>query len=299
MKKIRAAVVGYGNIGHYTVQALEAAPDFEIAGIVRRQGDKDKPAELQPYPVVKDIRELENVDVAILATPTRSCEEHARQILPLGINTVDSFDIHTLIRDYRRTLTEINKQTNTVSIIAAGWDPGSDSIVRALMQSLAPKGLSYTNFGPGMSMGHSVCVRSKKGIKNALSMTIPLGEGIHRRMVYVELEEGYTLEQVTADIKADPYFASDETHVFQVDSVDEVRDMGHGVNLVRKGVSGKTQNQRMEFNMNINNPALTGQVLVNVARATMRLQPGCYTMIEVPVIDMLPGDREELIAHLV
>jgi diaminopimelate dehydrogenase len=55
----------------------------------------------------------------------------------------------------------------------------------------------------------------------------------------------------------------------------------------------------MEFNMSINNPALTGQVLVNVARATMRLQPGCYTMVEIPVIDMLPGDREELIGKLV
>ena len=43
MNKIRAAVVGYGNIGHFTVEALEAAPDFEIACIVRRQGDKDKP----------------------------------------------------------------------------------------------------------------------------------------------------------------------------------------------------------------------------------------------------------------
>ena len=148
-------------------------------------------------------------------------------------------------------------------------------------------------------MGHSVCVRSKKGVKNALSVTIPLGEGIHRRMVYVELEDGATLEQVTKDIKVDPYFANDETHVFAVDSVDAVRDMGHGVNLVRKGVSGKTANQRMEFNMSINNPALTGQVLVNVARATMRLQPGCYTMVEIPVIDMLPGDREELIGHLV
>ena len=203
------------------------------------------------------------------------------------------------IRGYRERLMEINKQTNTVSVIAAGWDPGSDSIVRTLMQSLAPKGLSYTNFGPGMSMGHSVCVRSKAGVKNALSMTIPLGEGIHRRMVYVELEDGFTLEQVTKDIKADPYFANDETHVFQVESVDDVRDMGHGVNLVRKGVSGQTQNQRMEFNMQINNPALTGQVLVNVARASMRLQPGCYTMIEIPVIDMLPGDRADLIEHLV
>ncbi|MBR5634691.1 MAG: diaminopimelate dehydrogenase [Prevotella sp.] len=299
MKKIRAAVVGYGNIGRFTVEALEAAEDFEIAGIVRRSGSDNKPLELTPYEVVKDIRELKDVDVAILAAPTRSCEEFARQILPLGINTVDSFDIHTDIRGYRERLMALNKQTGTVSVIAAGWDPGSDSVVRTLMQSLAPKGLSYTNFGPGMSMGHSVCVRSKEGVKNALSVTIPLGEGIHRRMVYVELEDGARLEDVTAAIKADPYFAHDETHVFAVASVDDVRDMGHGVNLVRKGVSGKTQNQRFEFNMQINNPALTAQVLVNVARASLRQQPGCYTMVEIPVIDLLPGDRAELIEHLV
>ncbi|MCF0243931.1 MAG: diaminopimelate dehydrogenase [Bacteroidaceae bacterium] len=299
MKKIRAAVVGYGNIGKFTLQALEAADDFEVAGIVRRNGAENKPAELAQYDVVKDIKELKDVDVAILATPTRSCEEYAKQILPLGINTVDSFDIHTSILDYRKSLMEVNKKTGTVSVIAAGWDPGSDSVVRTLMQSLAPKGLSYTNFGPGMSMGHSVCVRSKEGVKNALSMTIPLGEGIHRRMVYVELEDGAKLEDVTAAIKADPYFASDETHVFAVESVDAVKDMGHGVNLVRKGVSGQTQNQRLEFNMSINNPALTGQVLVNVARASMKQQPGCYTMIEIPVVDYLPGDREDLIKHLV
>lgn len=299
MKKIRAAVVGYGNIGRFTVEALEAAKDFEIAGIVRRHGAENKPLELTPYEVVSDIRELKDVDVAILATPTRSCEEFAKQILPLGINTVDSFDIHTNIRGYRERLMEICKQTGTVAVIAAGWDPGSDSVVRTLMQSLAPKGLSYTNFGPGMSMGHSVCVRSKEGVKNALSVTIPLGEGIHRRMVYVELEPGAELADVTKAIKADPYFANDETHVFAVESVDDVRDMGHGVNLVRKGVSGKTQNQRFEFNMQINNPALTAQVLVNVARASLRQQPGCYTMIELPVIDMLPGERADLIEHLV
>lgn len=299
MKKIRAAVVGYGNIGKYAIQALEAADDFEIAGVVRRNGADNKPAELANYEVVKDITELENVDVAILATPTRSCEEFAKKILPLGINTVDSFDIHTDIVKYRASLDKVCRETNTCAIIAAGWDPGSDSIVRSLMQSLAPKGLTYTNFGPGMSMGHSVCVRSKEGVKNALSMTIPLGEGIHRRMVYVELEDGVKLDEVTKAIKADPYFSHDETHVFAVESVDAVRDMGHGVNLVRKGVSGETQNQRFEFNMSINNPALTAQVLVNVARATMRQQPGCYTMIEIPVIDMLAGDRESLIAHLV
>ena len=299
MKKIRAAIVGYGNIGHFTLEALQVAPDFEIAGIVRRHGAENKPAELEPYPVVKSIKELSDVDVAILATPTRSVEEHAKECLALGINTVDSFDIHTQIVDLRRSLDKVAKVHQAVSIISAGWDPGSDSIVRTLMQSLAPKGISYTNFGPGMSMGHTVAVKAIKGVKAALSMTIPVGAGIHRRMVYVEIEDGHTLAEVTAAIKADPYFAHDETHVMQVACVDDLKDMGHGVNLVRKGVSGKTQNQLFEFNMHINNPALTAQVLVNVARAAMKQQPGCYTMIEIPVIDMLPGDREELIAHLV
>ena len=89
MKKIRAAVVGYGNIGHYALQALQAAPDFEVAGIVRRQGEENKPAELAPYKVVKDIRDLGDVDVALLCTPTRRVEEYAKEILALGINTVD------------------------------------------------------------------------------------------------------------------------------------------------------------------------------------------------------------------
>ena len=299
MKKIRAAVVGYGNIGQYALEALEVSPDFEVAGIVRRQGAKEKPMELEKYDVVADIAELHDVDVAILALPTRECPTYAKRYLAMGINTVDSFDIHSGIVNYRAELMPVCKEHGRVSVISAGWDPGSDSIVRMLMQSLAPKGLSYTNFGPGMSMGHSVCVRSKKGVKNALSMTIPLGEGIHRRMVYVELEDGARLEDVAAEVKADPYFANDETHVFAVKSVDEVRDMGHGVHLVRKGVSGKTQNQHFSFDMSINNPALTAQVLVNVARASMRLQPGCYTMVEIPVIDMLPGDREELIGQMV
>lgn len=51
--------------------------------------------------------------------------------------------------------------------------------------------------------------------------------------------------------------------------------------------------------MKINNPALTAQNLVGVARASLLQQPGCYTMIEIPVIDMLYGDRETLIKHLV
>ena len=54
MKKIRAAIVGYGNIGHYVLDALVTAPDFEVAGVVRRDAT-NVPAELKDYIVVSDI----------------------------------------------------------------------------------------------------------------------------------------------------------------------------------------------------------------------------------------------------
>lgn len=224
------------------LEALQAAPDFEIAGVVRRAGAENKPAELNDYAVVKDIKELQGVDVAILCTPTRSVEKYAKEILAMGINTVDSFDIHTGIVDLRRELGACAKEHGAVSIISAGWDPGSDSIVRTMLEAIAPKGITYTNFGPGMSMGHTVAVKAIDGVKAALSMTIPTGTGIHRRMVYIELKDGYKFEDVAAAIKSDAYFVNDETHVKQVPSVDALLDMGHGVNLTRKGVSGKTQN---------------------------------------------------------
>lgn len=298
MSKTKAAIVGYGNIGRFVLEALQAASDFEIVGIVRRNAS-DIPSELASYKVATSIDELGKVDVAILCTPTREVEKYALEYLAKGINTVDSYDIHSGICDLRASLSKTAKTHNTVAVISAGWDPGSDSVVRALLQAAAPNGITYTNFGPGMSMGHTVCVKSKEGVKNALSMTIPLGTGIHRRMVYVELEDGAKLEDVAKAVKADPYFINDETHVIAVESIEAIKDMGHGVNMVRKGVSGKTQNQRFEFNMSINNPALTAQILVSAARASMLQKPGAYTMIEIPVVDLLTGSREENIKHLV
>ncbi|MEG1949906.1 MAG: diaminopimelate dehydrogenase [Odoribacter sp.] len=298
MSKIRAAVVGYGNIGKYVIEALQTAPDFEVAGIVRRD-TINIPEELKNYPVCNRLTELTDVQVAILSTPSRSVEKYALEALNLGIHTVDSFDIHSGTVDLQRSLGETARLHNAVAILSAGWDPGTDSVVRTLLEACAPKGITYTNFGPGMSMGHTVAVKAIAGVRAALSMTIPTGTGIHRRMVYVEVAEGGRLEEITQKIKQDPYFAHDETHVMQVENIDNLLDMGHGVNLTRKGVSGKTQNQLFEFNMHINNPALTAQIMVSAARAATRQSPGCYTLIEIPLIDLLYGERETLIRQLV
>lgn len=284
---IRVAILGYGNIGRAAEAAIHAAPDMELAGIYHH------------YDSLEDIQ----ADVALVCTPTREVEVFAKRLIEKGICTIDSFDIHTQIYSLRQTLAPIDRANNAVSIISAGWDPGSDSVVRVLLLAMAPKGITYTNFGPGRSMGHTVAAKAIEGVKDALSMTIPLGTGVHRRMVYVELEEGANPTEVEQRLLNDDYFVHDETHMIVVDSVDALNNVAHGVNMVREGVSGETHNQRFSYNMTINNPALTGQIMVSCARAAVRLQRegryGAYTMIEVPPIYLLPGDEEALIRSLV
>lgn len=298
MTKIKAAIVGYGNIGRYALEAVQAAEDFELVGIVRRN-TQDIPSELSAYPVVDDIEKLGKIDVALLCSPTRAIEPLAKKILSLGINTVDSFDVHSDIVALKRSLDDVAKQHNSVAIVSAGWDPGSDSIMRTLMLAMAPKGVTFTNFGPGMSMGHSVAAKAIEGVKDALSVTIPLGTGVHRRMVYIELDAGAKFDEVVSAIKADSYFSSDETHIRQVDSIDALKDVGHGVHMTHKGVSGATHNQLFEYSMRINNPALTSQFMVSAARATMKQVAGAYTVIEIPPVHFLQGDLDSLIAKLV
>ena len=80
---IKAVIVGYGNIGHFVLDALKESPDFEVAGVVRRDAT-NVPAELKDYKVTSDLSEIK-ADVAILCTPTRKVEEYAKE---------NSFTIH-------------------------------------------------------------------------------------------------------------------------------------------------------------------------------------------------------------
>lgn len=290
---IKAAIVGFGNVGKAAAEAISQSGDFSLEYIVDFMDIK------ADVPVLKNVSDLKNVDVAIICLPSRHIPDAAKALLTKGICTVDCYDIHSSIVRVRSELDKIAQENNCAAITAAGWDPGSDSVVRTMLMAMLPKGITYTDFGPGMSMGHTVAVKAIKGVKEALSMTIPLGTGIHRRMVYVELEQGADFSVVSKSIRDDEYFVHDETHVFQVDNVELLKDVGHGVNMTRKGVSGITNNQKINFNMSINNPSLTGQILVSCARAVKKQQPGGYTMIQIPPLNYLAGDTDELIGALV
>ena len=299
---IRAAIIGCGNIGKGVFEAINAAPDFTLAGIVKRNESSKIPKELMKENIVTNIAELEKtgkIDVAILCLPSRSIPDAAPIYLERGINTIDGYDIHTDLWEVRVKLDECAKKNKAVAVLGTGWDPGSDSVIRAIFECIAPWGKTYTNFGPGMSMGHTVAVKAVKGVKNAMSVTIPKGQGLHRRMVYIEVEDGYDFDKIAETIKNDAYFVHDETYVNREKDVTSLIDVGHASNLIRKGVSGIAHNQIMEYTIKANNPALTAQVMISSARAAMKQKPGCYTMIEIPAIDYLYGEKEDLIRRIV
>ncbi|MCL1984906.1 MAG: diaminopimelate dehydrogenase [Betaproteobacteria bacterium] len=307
MPKLPVMIHGFGNVGKNVLQALEASPDMQCIGVLRRTVSLG--ARMHELRGVPDFSDLDNLigkvgkpAVVFVCGPSRKVPEDAARYLAAGLHTVDSFDIHSEISSLIGKLDAAAKASGKAAVTAAGWDPGTDSVLRALFEAMAPTGTTFTNFGRGRSMGHSVAARAVAGVADAVSITIPTGGGRHSRLVYVLSAPDATQDAIRRDIAADPYFNSDPLEIRFVDSketLQAVADDSHGVLMERTGASGFSSNQQLRFDMRINNPALTGQVLVAAARAATRMAPGCYTLIDIPPVALLPGERLDNVARLV
>lgn len=297
---IKIAIVGYGNVGRGAVDAVQTSSDMTLVGVVEPDRSQVQAGMPEGTPVVDDIRQLGTIDAAIMCLRSRMVYEHARSVLEMGVSTIDCFDVHGAeLLAMKRGFHEICLRTGARAITGAGWDPGTDSVIRSIMLAMTPRGLTSTTFGPGISMGHTAAVKSLPGVRDALSLTIPVGSGVHRRQVYVELEDRAQEEEIRTVIRNDPYFMNDETTVDIVEDVTPLVDHGHGARIERVGVAGKTHNQHMRYVVRCTNPALTGQVMVAAARAAMKMAPGAYTLIEIPPVFMLDMDTDEAVSRLV
>ncbi|MDR0454562.1 MAG: diaminopimelate dehydrogenase [Deferribacteraceae bacterium] len=308
MNKIKLAVKGLGNLGKFVIEFAEKMPDMECVGVLRRKSSLGaKIYDLRGVPDFDGIESLEEKtgnrpDVIILCNPSRNTPENVSEYLTKGYNTVDSFDIHTDIVTVMDKLQPLAINNGKTSLIGAGWDPGTDSVIRAYLEAMAPTGTTFTNFGRGRSMGHSAAAKAITGVEDAISITIPMGGGRHSRLVYVALKKGEDLRTVTERIKSDNYFSHDPLQVVQVSDcteLDFVADSSHGVLIERIGGAASVSNQSFKFEMRINNPALTAQILLSCARAAVKMPAGVFTIIDIPPIYLLPGDRAELIKRLV
>ncbi len=300
--KINVAVMGCGHIGAYAAAAVQLAPDMNLCGILELGCNVDRlRCQFPQVPIESDVTDLsQKPDVAILCVPTRSVEQIAPGLLSRGIHTVDCFDMHgDPFMHLRRCLDPIARQHQVAAVMGSGVDPGVSTMIRALFEVWAPTGITYVNYGPGMSMGHTVAAKSHPGVKDALSITRPGEPGCHHRDLYLVLEDGVSFDDVKADILADSYFCHDSVRVFQVEDVQPMVDLGHRIHVFRKGGASGVDNQLLDFDTTFHNPASTAQVLVASARAVTRMTPGAHTMLEIPLLYFLKDGLDECMKRLV
>ena len=317
---IRIGICGYGNLGKGVEKAIKYNPDMELVGIFSRRDIQTK------EPLIK-IEEFEknkkNIDVVIMCGGSATDLPEQVPMFAKLYNTVDSFDTHKNIPEYYDTVDKINKQSNTVSLISAGWDPGLFSINRLYSEAIIPNGKTYTFWGKGVSQGHSDAIRRIKGVKNAIQYTIPIEKAIeqirnkklpeltnrekHIRECYVVLEENADKDEVQEKIKSmKNYFLEYDTIVHFI-TEEELKTnhskMPHGGFVIHSSATSEKNKQVIEYSLKLDsNPEFTASVLVAYARAVYRLslkgEYGAKTVLDISPVLISPKTRQRIIKEL-
>lgn len=324
--KIRIAICGYGNLGKGVEKAIAQNPDMELVGIFSRR-PKEALNTTSKVLSMENIEQYKNdVDVVVMCGGSANDLEEQVPMFARYFNTVDSFDTHAKIPQYRAKVNEVGCEAGNLSIISVGWDPGLFSILRLYGEVCLPEGNTYTFWGRGVSQGHSNAIRRIPGVKNAVQYTVPIEEAVERvrngenpelttrqkhvRECYVVAEEGADKEKIEQAIVTMPnYFADNDTIVHFI-SEEELKaqhsGMPHGGFVIRSGVTGKNTKQLMEFSLNLeSNPEFTSSVLLAYARAAYKMNKtefvhsvGARTVWDVPPIYLSPKSSSELLQHL-
>jgi len=341
---VNVAIVGFGNVGIGVHKSLTRNPDMDLVGIVSRDPErvKDELGNLGP-PIhsQQDILEKRvslydqiTVDVAILCGGSR-------QDLPLQghafaemFNTVDSFDTHSHISPwqdeqdqyrvgYFREMDNAARANNHTSVVCAGWDPGTFSVNRALLDTFLPDCVPKAFYGVGekggLSAGHSNAVRKIRGVIDARQYThaIPeamervrkgenpdlLPEEMHWRDVKVVAGIGANKERIESEIRDMEGYYRD--HRVEVEFVSQKEldtkylDMPHDGVVMAVGETGDGNRAVIEYrNQFASNPEATGNILTACARAAHRLSKqgryGAFTMLDLSPADVSPHSRETM-----
>lgn len=325
MQRTRIGIVGYGNLGRGTEDAVRRQEDMELVAVFTRR-DPEHVKTASGVPVVR-VDEADawrdRIDVMILCGGSATDLPEQGPAFAAKFHTVDSFDTHARIPEYFGAVDAAARASGHVSVISAGWDPGLFSLNRLLFEAVLPRGETYTFWGKGVSQGHSDAIRRVPGVKAGVQYTIPKEEAVNRvragerpqlstrdkhlRECFVVAEEGADKARIERDIVTMPhYFADYDTVVHFIDEEELRRNhsaMPHGGVVLRSGQTGEDTGQLMEFSLRLgSNPEFTASVLVACARAVHRFAregvTGAKTMFDIPFAYLSPKSPEELRAEL-
>ncbi len=277
--KLNVAIAGYGNLGKSLEENVLRDKDLNLRAVFsRRCLDNVR------YVPMKDAAKFAGkIDVVLLALGSyNDIAENCSLFAPF--HTVDSYDTHAKIGEYKHLLSTV--KPNTISVCATGWDPGILSLARGLFDA---GGKVTTFWGKGISQGHSNALRSISGVLDAVEITVPKGGAVnevtddkevdenkrHKRLCYVSCVEA-DKQRVESEIRSMPdYFANQETEIVFC-SCSEVRKIKE--NTSHKGMviaNGDGYKAKISLELE-SNTDFTAKIMLRYAKAIPQLAKNGY-----------------------
>ncbi len=320
---IRIGLLGYGNLSRGIESAIKRNEDEMLVAVFTRRDPSTVKINTEGVKVdtVDNILEYKDqIDVLMICGGSatdlpKQTPEYAKYF-----NVIDSFDTHPKVPQHFAAVDAAAKEGGKLAMISCGWDPGMFSIARIYAESVLPAGKHYTFWGKGVSQGHSDAARRVEGVKDARSYTLPVEEAMdavrsgkqpeftaremHKREVFVVLEEGADAAKVEATIKTMPDYYADYDVTIHFISEEEMKknhaELPHGGFVMRSGVTGDEgqHHELIEYSLKLDsNPEFTGSVLAAYGRAVYRMankgETGCITVFDVAPKYLNPKSEEE------
>jgi diaminopimelate dehydrogenase len=276
MKRLRLAIVGFGALGRECALGLLDAGDLELAGVVRRAAAA-LPVPLHRVAVAAHLRDLKQVDAALLCVPPDAALGIAREILQQRLALVECARLegHAL-QGYYDALDRAARNHRVAAIVGAGWDPGVLPLMRRLFEALIPRGQTLSEKHPGLSLHHSAIAAAIGGVKDALATEYRAPGGELQRYVYIELKKGADIGAVTRAIEADPLFVDAQSHVFAVPDLAALEAAGSGIVLERRATATAGHHESLLLEARFDAPMFAARVMLDAARGLAQLAPGAH-----------------------
>ena len=279
MKRQQLAIIGFGRVGKACAVAINASLDMQLAGVIRRPeyAMKKLPDPWREVPVAAHISELPQVDAALICVPTDAVLGVAQEILQRRIPIVECATLEgNAFVAHKEAINRIAEKHRTRAIVGAGWETGALPLIRRMFETLIPRGQTEITHRPGVSMHHTNAIQNVKGVKGALCTELHSHDNKVQRYVYVELERNANLDKVSESIRADPLFLEEETLVFQVESVADLEQEGHGILMERRGITGNAEHQSLLLEGRFDITSFTAHIMLDAVRILPNRKPGAY-----------------------
>ncbi len=314
---LRIGILGYGNLGKAVEMTAKHREDIKVEGIFSRR--KDVMGVYAPMYHTDSLSDFEGrIDVMIVCCGSSRDTPDILPPLAKRFNTVDTYDNHKKMSEYKQRVHRSAASTNHTSVIAFGWDPGLMSLMRLYLCRFIPNSYLNTFWGRGVSQGHTEALKSIDGVIDAIEYTVPREDALtlaslvghtlddtdrHRRVCYIACEKGKE-DSISDEVLSMPdYFSGYKTELHFVDKKDFLYHKSvksHRGRIYALGSSGKYRENKHSAMLDLeigSNPEFTAHIALLGAEVchalALKARYGAFSVFDIPP-SILFSDNESV-----